>query len=508
MTDITTITTLEQARAALVASEARLRTLMEGLPQKIFWKDTRSVYVACNTAYARDLKLAHPDEIAGRDDFAFYPKELAEKYRADDARIMASGRMEEIEEPWLAKGQEHWVHTIKVPLLDGKGEAVGILGIFHDVTEQHQAQMRIERLGKMYRTISRCNQIMVRAKDEVELCHAISRMLVSKDGYRGACVLLGKTMANAAAVAWAGLDEEEARYVTEAIRLKAGEIHRSLVVGKRAGMRITITEYPPYAEAAARLGVISMAVLPLVTNGTLFGALWVGSRKAGAFDAEMIHLLMEMAGDLAFGITILRIRAERQGILEKLDTSLDQAVTAIAGTVEMRDPYTAGHQRRVAELACAIAHEMGLDEICIQGLRMAGIIHDIGKIHVPAEILTNPGKLTDAEFEIIKTHPKAGYEILKGIDFPWPVAEIVLQHHEKLDGSGYPNGLREPDILPQARILAVADVVEAMASHRPYRPGFGVFPALQEISRNKGRLYDAAAVDACLRLFLEKNYSF
>ncbi len=137
---------------------------------------------------------------------------------------------------------------------------------------------------------------------------------------------------------------------------------------------------------------------------------------------------------------------------------------------------------------------------------MAGVVHDIGKIHVPAEILSSPAKLSNAEFEIIKTHPQAGWEILKGIDFPWPVAEIVYQHHEKLDGSGYPRGLKGEELLLEARILTVADVVEAMASHRPYRPGFGIFPALQEISRQKGRIYDTAVVEACQRLFMEKNY--
>jgi len=240
----------------------------------------------------------------------------------------------------------------------------------------------------------------------------------------------------------------------------------------------------------------------------MLGALDIYSAEADAFAPDMIDLLTELAGDLAFGIGNLRVRAERMGILENLEHSLDNAVTAIAATVEMRDPYTAGHQRRVARLAVAIAREMGLPDDQVQGLRMAGVVHDIGKIHVPAEILSSPAKLSNAEFEIIKTHPLAGYEILKVIDFPWPVAEIVYQHHEKLDGSGYPRGLKGEEILLEARILTVADVVEAMTSHRPYRPGFGVFPALQEISRNKGKFYDAAAVEACLRIFMEQNFAW
>jgi putative nucleotidyltransferase with HDIG domain len=244
----------------------------------------------------------------------------------------------------------------------------------------------------------------------------------------------------------------------------------------------------------------------LLINGTMLGGLEIFAAETDAFAPDMIDLLAELAGDLAFGVGNLRARAERIGILEKLEQSLDHAVTAIAATVEMRDPYTAGHQRRVAQLAVAIAEEMGLDKDRVEGLRMAGVVHDIGKIHVPAEILSNPGKLTGAEFDIIKTHSQAGYEILKGIDFPWPVADIVWQHHEKLDGSGYPRGLKGEELLLEARILTVADVVEAMASHRPYRPGFGVFPSLREISRNKGKLYDERVAEACQRLFMEKGY--
>ncbi len=504
--DLTDITALDQARAAIAASEAKHRTLLENLPQKIFWKDARSVYVACNAAYARDLKLAQPDDIAGRDDFEFYPRELAEKYRADDARIMAGGRVEEIEEPYrAADGQEAWVHTVKVPLLAASGEPTGILGIFWDVTEQRQAHQRIERLDRMYRTISLCNQTLVHAADELALCREMCQVLVSHGGFCGACVLLGNGTALAVAGA-AGLNEEQMGFVTAFCARRAVETSGDFQ-SCAADIRNDLAHDPEAGAAGGELNIASAAMLPLVSEGHHFGCLWVGSREPSAFDDETVVLLQELAGDLAFGIGNLRARAERMGILEKLDASLDHAVTAIAGTVEMRDPYTAGHQRRVAELACAIAREMGLDADRIQGLRMAGIVHDIGKIHVPAEILANPGKLSDAEFEIIKTHPRAGYEILRSIDFPWPVADIVLQHHEKLDGSGYPNGLREPDILLEARILTVADVVEAMASHRPYRPGFGIFPALQEISRYKGRLYDAAVADACLRLFLEKGYS-
>ncbi|HPL68550.1 MAG TPA: HD-GYP domain-containing protein, partial [Smithellaceae bacterium] len=174
--------------------------------------------------------------------------------------------------------------------------------------------------------------------------------------------------------------------------------------------------------------------------------------------------------------------------------------------VETRDPYTAGHQRRVADLARAIATEMGLSGDQIDGIRIAGTIHDLGKISVPSEILTIPRKLTALEYSLIKNHPQSGYDILKDIEFPWPIARMIVEHHERINGSGYPNGLPGEDLLIESKILSVADVVEAMATHRPYRPALGIDAALAEITANRGILYDPEVVDACLRLFRDKGY--
>jgi putative nucleotidyltransferase with HDIG domain len=186
---------------------------------------------------------------------------------------------------------------------------------------------------------------------------------------------------------------------------------------------------------------------------------------------------------------------------------LEQIIQAIALTIEKRDPYTAGHQARVSLLAAAIAQELQWDAEQINGLRLACMVHDIGKIQVPAEILSRPGRLPPVEYAIVKIHVQAGYDILSQVSFPWPIADVILQHHERLDGSGYPHGLKGESILPQARIMAVADVVEAMASHRPYRPALGLERALEEIQRGAGSLYDSEVVAACVRLFTEKGYS-
>jgi putative nucleotidyltransferase with HDIG domain len=205
-----------------------------------------------------------------------------------------------------------------------------------------------------------------------------------------------------------------------------------------------------------------------------------------------------------------RKRAEReiQRNLDKLRKAMEGTTRAMACIVETRDPYTAGHQQRVTHLACSIAKEMGLSEERIEGIRMAGLIHDLGKICLPAEILSKPGQINEPELSLVKTHPEVGHNMLKTIDFPWPVAQIVLQHHERMDGSGYPSGFTGTEILLEARIMAVADVVEAIASHRPYRPALGLKKALQEISRNSGILYDSEVVNVCLRLFIDQGFRF
>ena len=230
------------------------------------------------------------------------------------------------------------------------------------------------------------------------------------------------------------------------------------------------------------------------------------SQKSPLFDDEG-----SVNGVFGFSTDITeykRLAKEKIEAIIRHKDVLTDAIGAIAATLEQRDPYTAGHQRRVAELAVAIGREMGLDEDKVDGLYFGGLIHDIGKISVPAEILGRPGRLNDIEFSLIKTHSEAGFDIIKDIRFPWPVPEMVLQHHERMDGSGYPQGLTGEHILLEARILAVADVVEAMSANRPYRAGLGMQAALDEITRERGILLDAAAVDACLRIIREMGFAF
>jgi putative two-component system response regulator len=211
---------------------------------------------------------------------------------------------------------------------------------------------------------------------------------------------------------------------------------------------------------------------------------------------------------------ILRIAREknilwqRQQTLIRVKQLYEHTVRALASTIEKRDPYTGDHQQRVAHLACAIAQEIGLAVERIEGLRLAAFVHDIGKMGVPLDVLARPGKLRDVEMGLIKVHAQIGYDILKGIDFPWPIAEMVLQHHERVNGSGYPQGLVGQKILLEAKIIGVADVMEAMSSHRPYRPALDLSLALEEIYQNKGVLYDEKIVDACIKLLTEKDFNY
>jgi len=232
------------------------------------------------------------------------------------------------------------------------------------------------------------------------------------------------------------------------------------------------------------------------------------ARNGTRFPVEHARTPISDGQVLVFRDISERVKAEkevREG-WSRLKEALEGTIQAFAMTIEIRDPYTAGHQRRVAHLAEAIAREMQLGTDVAEGLRVMGNIHDIGKIYVPAEILSKPGQISSIEYVIIQSHPQVGYDILQNIHFPWPVAQVVLQHHERLDGTGYPNGLKGKDILLEARILSVADVVEAMSSHRPYRPGGSMDLALKEIEQNKNIRYDGPATEACLRLFKEKGF--
>jgi len=398
-----------------------------------------------------------------------------------------------------------------------------IEGVATDITERKQAEATIQHANRALATLSAVNRTLVRAANEDELLQAICQAIVEQRGYRLAWVGYKQhdESKSLKIMARAGHDEG---YLDTA-QISWAEIEHGMGPSGRA-IRSGTTQlcqdiandpqYIPWRDAALKCGHAASIALPLLNeSNTVFGILNVYAGEANAFTPNEIDLLEEMAGDLAFGVRALHTRRERdlalvknQQHLAQLKDSLEDTVRAMAGLVEMRDPYTAGHQARVADLAAAIAKQMGLPEEQVHAIHLAGTVHDLGKIKIPAEILSKPGKITDLEFGLIKVHPQAGYDILKGINFPWPIALMVLQHHERFDGSGYPQGLKGEAILLEARILAVADMVEAMSSHRPYRPGLGIEIALAEITKQRGIYFDPQVVDACLALFCEQHYSF
>ncbi|OGO23600.1 MAG: hypothetical protein A2144_14300 [Chloroflexi bacterium RBG_16_50_9] len=258
------------------------------------------------------------------------------------------------------------------------------------------------------------------------------------------------------------------------------------------------------------LGKNSIELLvPLKNDGRLAGLMLLSSKVSREpYTNEERHLLRMLSHEVAVNIDNANQYENIKRKHSELQKAMDGVIHAVSLVVETRDPYTAGHQRRVAELARAIAKEMGVSEWQSMGIHIAGLLHDVGKVAVPTEILSKPGKINQYEFSIIKNHSRIGYEILQKIDFPWPVTQAVLQHHERLDGSGYPGGLSREQIILEARILGVADVVEAMSSHRPYRPALGLERALQEIQQASGVLYDTEVVEACMRLLKKSEVTF
>ena len=385
-----------------------------------------------------------------------------------------------------------------------------VVVVFSDISDRKQAEQALARKNRMLHILSNCNQILLRREPEQVLLHSVCEAVTVSGDFPFARLVFDDGSDQLAVGAQcpkpALTDPDDADEPAQRV-LRSGR-----------GMQVRVSDEAPrspWRRAALDCGFRAVLALPLRVSDGRTGALCVYGVDERAFDAEQVELFTQLADDLVIGIDLRRLEreqlhyeAERANGAERLQRALTGAVESVALTIEKRDPYTAGHQRRVARLGGAIAELMGLEPDVVDGIRLGGIIHDIGKIYIPAEILNRPGRLDTVEMNLIKTHPRVGYDIIKGVDFPWPVAAMVLQHHERLDGSGYPQGLKGDDIVLEARVLAVADVVEAITSHRPYRPGLGIEVALGEIEAHRGNYYDPAVVDACLRLFREQGFCF
>jgi len=396
------------------------------------------------------------------------------------------------------------------------------INIQEEVRVRKRAEELLSKINLELTMLSDCIHSVVRATDEQQLIEDVCRIIIDVGGYEMAWVGFAEQNAekNVRPVGWMGKNSG----FLELINISWDDCDRGRgptgtairkgepVVNENTAGNKTIRFW---REEMLKRNFLSSIALPLLYENKVLGVLTIYAGETQAFEKNEIDRLMGLANDLAYGICALRTRAERiqagkeiEQHVAELQSALTGTIKVIASTVEVRDPYTAGHQRRVATLAKAIAVEMGLSENQVEGIFMAGVVHDLGKIYVPAEILSKPSRLNDIEFNLIRTHSQVGYDLLKTIDFPWPIAQIVHQHHERLDGSGYPQGLLADQIILEAKIISVADVVEAMASHRPYRPAQGVDAALEHIRAEGGTLYDPTAVDTCLKLFSEQGFRF
>lgn len=494
-----------QAQAELRLSEERYHQLFEAMSSgvAIYRPDAAGesfTIQAINRAVERIEGVAR-QELLGRDVEAVFPGIAAMGLLAVLRRVARSGEPEQVPVALYQDGRiggwrENFVYRL------GSGEVVAV---YEDVSERMEREARIDRLNRTLRTIIACNQDLARTRCEEDLLQAVSHDLVQVGQYLLVWVAYPHPDGSEelqTVVSWGGAGVLPALGELDLSRVQAGfgltraalDQGRPLIWAKGVPMAEVL---PPAVLSA---GVATGVALPMIHDGVVLGVLTVLAGSPAAFDGEEVALLEELAADLAHGIVAIRTALERNRYLNQVGQAMRGTVAVLARAAEMRDPYTAGHQQRVAALAVAIAQDLGLPEHLIEGLYLGGMIHDIGKIAVPAEILNKPTRLTDIEYQLIQQHAGVGHQIVAGIDFPWPLAAMILEHHERLDGSGYPQGLRGEAMLQESRILAVADVVEAMSSHRPYRPALGMRAALDEIEQGRGSRFDPAVVDACVRV--------
>ena len=462
-------------------------------------------------SYAASFAIIHPDDRDWVDRAYRYSVENKTPHDVTHRLLMPDGRIKYVREMC----ETHY---------DKKGMPLRSLGTVQDITEQYLTSQALKYSNHALKALSRCNSVLVHANSEADILNNMCKMIIEEAGYRFAWIGMVENDEKKCIqpVAHAGFEEGyleklNASYADDDA-LGRGPSGCAVREGQIQVVDDTLTDpnFVPWCEAAIHRGYRSCLSLPLKNeNNAVFAVLSIYASEPNAFDASALKLMQELADDVAFGILSQRTRTERDHYLQehlKSEVRYKQVfvdtIRAMSLTVEKRDPYTAGHQYKVAELSVAIGREMGMDEDCLEGLRLGATIHDIGKIYVPAEILNRPGRLSKAEFEIIKSHAEVGYDIIKDVRFPWPVADMVAQHHERMDGSGYPRGLKGEEIIPEARILAVADVVEAITSHRPYRAARGIDKAINEIETNRGTLYDKEVVDTCLHLIRDQGFIF
>jgi len=454
-------------------AEEKYRSIFENAIEGIYQTTPEGQFIIANRALATMLGYDSPEELMSTvTDIANQLYVIAEERTKLKQMIEDHGQVKSFETRLYRKdGRTIWVSISIHAVCDKKGELLNYDGIAEDITERKETEAWLLRERSMVDRIMKTSPAAIMVVNQAgRICFANNR---AEDLF--------------------SLTRSELTQLTY-------NSHK---------WRITDYDGNPFPEEQQPFTQV------LTTGNSVYGVCYAielpdGQRMfllvngAPIFDEQgRIREVVLIIDD----ITKYRQAEEKiQQGLKQLEKSMGETIKAMSTVVETRDPYTAGHHDKVARLADAIAKKMNLSEEMIRGIQMAGVIHDIGKMYIPADILSKPGKLSNIEMQLLKTHSQSGYDIMKHIDFPWPVARIILEHHERMDGSGYPNGRSNNDILLESRIVAIADVVDAMASHRPYRTALGIDMALREIEKNKGLLYDTDAVDACLMLFREEGF--
>ncbi|MFA5079278.1 MAG: PAS domain S-box protein, partial [Dehalococcoidia bacterium] len=454
----------EKSEDELRESELKYRTLITQSPDGIFVVDLNGKFLSVNRMMCENLKYSE-GEMLSMGIWDIVPQEYIEQHKKRLIEIMAGKATNEPAE-YIVRGKDGTTFSVEIlsaPYYEGQ-KLVGFQGIARDITARKKTEEMLRASEEKYRSlVENINDVFYTLDSQGAITY-VSPVVERLSKYKAAD-LIGKSFTSI-------IHPDDLPGIIESFnRLVAGQMEPSefRIVDKDGRVIHVHTSSRPIYENGQIVGITA-----LITDIT--------DRKQAEMDLIKSY--------------------------QKTKKTLSDAINTMAKIVEMRDPYTAGHQQRVAELAVAIAREMGYRGDHLENLHMAAAIHDIGKIYVPSDILSKPGKLSPVEFNLIKTHSKGSYEIVQNMDFPTVIARSVLQHHERIDGSGYPDGLKGEAITREAKVIGVADVVEAMSSHRPYRPALGTDKALEEITANKGRLYDVDVVDACLRVFRERSFKF
>lgn len=517
LTFLNDVTARKASEELIREAERQYRDIFTEAPEGIYRVTKGGRLLAVNPAGARMLGYDSPEECLERGADMAHNLWLRPEDRSRYTNLLEeTGYLQGFQSEFKCKdGSPIWISMSARRVADQDGHTLYYQGFLENLSEKKQLEHDLKDRIREIQLLSEMNNVLLHATTEQDLLEEYCRIAVETGGYRMAWVGFADTGPEKRVIPVAHFGHEDGYLQTANVTWDDTE-HGSGPVGRaiKSG-HIEVVELwssddrtRPWQPEAIRRGYQSAIAIPFRHSDGGMACLTAYGSSHSTWSESELKLMNQIASALGFGITTLRTGMAKERYQRDLAASLEQTIEVISQAVDQRDPYTSGHQKRVADLCTHIARRMGMEPDRIQGLRLAATIHDLGKIGIPAEILAKPGKLTPIQYELIKEHPQLGYEIVRNVQFPWPIGEIIRQHHERLDGSGYPRGLRGDATLLEARILAVADVVEAMDSHRPYRAGRGIDVALAEILNERGTRYDENVVNACVALFRESGYAF